>query len=149
VADPIDILVIEDDDVSRTLLQRLLTRRFFCKVHEARNGREGLDMIRGLKPDLVLLDVMLPELDGIGVLQATRSDPVFASLPVMIVSSDNDKDAVTKMANLGINDYLLKPFKADLVTKRVGKILTDVHKSRQPGCVEQPRHSRKTQGKAS
>jgi CheY-like chemotaxis protein len=148
VADPIDILVIEDDDVSRTLLQRLLTRRFFCKVHEARNGREGLDMIRGLKPDLVLLDVMLPELDGIGVLEAMRSDPVFASLPVMIVSSDNDRVAVTKMVELGIQDYLLKPFKADLVTKRVGKILTAVHKSRMEGHGPQPRNSRTEQQKA-
>jgi CheY-like chemotaxis protein len=148
VADPIDILVIEDDDVSRTLLQRLLTRRFFCKVHEARNGREGLDMIRGLKPDLVLLDVMLPELDGIGVLEAMRSDPVFASLPVMIVSSDNDRVAVTKMVELGIQDYLLKPFKADLVTKRVGKILTAVHKSRMESHGPQPRDSRTEQQKA-
>jgi two-component system cell cycle response regulator len=148
VADPIHILVIEDDDVSRTLLQRLLTRRFPCRVHEARNGREGLDMIRCLKPDLVLLDMMLPELDGVGVLEATRSDPVFASLPVMIVSSDNDRDAVTKMANLGINDYLLKPFKADLVTKRVGKILTAVHKSRMESHDPQPRKSRTAKGKA-
>lgn len=148
MADPIDILVIEDDDVSRTLLQRLLTRRFFCKVHEARNGREGLDMIRGLKPDLVLLDVMLPELDGIGVLEAMRSDPVFASLPVMIVSSDNDRVAVTKMVELGIQDYLLKPFKADLVTKRVGKILTAVHKSRMESHGPQPQNSRTEQQKA-
>lgn len=149
MADQTHILVIEDDEVSRTLLLRLLTRRFSCKVHEARNGREGLNMIRGLKPDLVLLDVMLPELDGIGVLEAMRSDPVFASLPVMIVSSDNDRVAVTKMAGLGIQDYLLKPFKADLVTKRVGKILAGVHKSVQKSHVQQPRNSRTTQGKAS
>lgn len=148
MAEQTHILVIEDDDVSRTLLQRLLTRRFFCTVHEARNGREGLDMIRGLKPDLVLLDVMLPELDGMGVLEAMRSDPVFASLPVMIVSSDNDKVAVTKMVGLGIQDYLLKPFKADLVTKRVGKILTSVHKSRMESHGPQPRNSRTEQQKA-
>lgn len=148
MADQIHILVIEDDDVSRTLLQRLLTRRFPCKVHEARNGREGLNMIRGLKPDLVLLDVMLPELDGMGVLEAMRSDPVFASLPVMIVSSDNDRNAVTKMAKLGINDYLLKPFKADMVTKRVGKILAGVRKPGTESHTHQPRKSRTAQEKA-
>ena len=105
-------------------------------------------MIRGLKPDLVLLDVMLPELDGIGVLEALRSDPVFASLPVVIVSSDNDRDAVTKMAKLGIQDYLLKPFKADLVTKRVGKILTAVRKPGTESHAHQPRKSRTAQEKA-
>jgi len=149
VAEQIHILVIEDDDVSRTLLHRLLTRRFSCKVHEARNGREGLNMIRGLKPDLVLLDVMLPELDGMGVLQAIRSDPAVARLPVVIVSSAGDREAVTKMAGLGIQDYLLKPFKADLVTKRVGKILAGVHKSVQKSHVQQPWNSGTTQGKAS
>lgn len=149
MAEQIHILVIEDDDVSRTLLHRLLTRRFSCKVHEAQNGREGLNVIRGLRPDLVLLDVMLPELDGMGVLQEMRSDPVLASLPVVIISSAAEREAVTKMVGLGIRDYLLKPFKADLVTRRIGKILTEMHKSRQPGRVEQPRHSRKTQGKAS
>jgi len=148
VADPIDILVIEDDDVSRTLLQRLLTRRFPCKVHEARNGREGLNMIRDLKPDLVLLDVMLPELDGVGVLEAMRSDPVFASLPVMIVSSDNDRVAVTKMVELGIQDYLLKPFKADMVTKRVGRMLAAVRKPGMESHGLQPRKSRTAQKKA-
>ena len=105
-------------------------------------------MIRGLKPDLVLLDVILPELDGIGVLEALRSDPVFASLPVVIVSSDNDRDAVTKMAKLGIQDYLLKPFKADLVTKRVGKILTAVRKPGTESHAHQPRKSRTAQEKA-
>ena len=149
MAEQIHILVIEDDDVSRTLLHRLLTRRFSCKVHEARNGREGLNVIRGLRPDLVLLDVMLPELDGMGVLQAIRSDPAVARLPVVIVSSAGDREAVTKMAGLGIRDYLLKPFKADLVTKRIGKILTEVYKSRQAGSARQPRRSGKTQGKAS
>jgi DNA-binding response OmpR family regulator len=149
VAEQIHILVIEDDDVSRTLLHRLLTRRFSCKVLEARNGQEGLNVIRGFRPDLVLLDVMLPELDGMGVLQAMRSVPECASLPVVIISSAADREAVTKMIGLGIQDYLLKPFKADLVTKRIGKILTEVHKSRQAGRVGQPRHSRKTPGKAS
>jgi DNA-binding response OmpR family regulator len=149
VADQIHVLVIEDDDVSRTLLQRLLTRRFLCKVHEAQNGREGLDMIRGLKPDLVLLDVMLPELDGMGVLEAMRSDPSVASVPVVIVSSAGDRDAVTRMVGLGIQDYLLKPFKADLVIKRVGKILTGVHKSRLGGGGSPQRKPRTVQGEAS
>ena len=148
MADQAQILVIEDDDVSRTLLQRLLTRRFPCTVHEARNGREGLNMIRGLKPDLVLLDVMLPELDGFGVLEAMRSDPVFASLPVIIVSAAGDRDAVTKLAQLGINDYLLKPFKADLVTKRVGTMLAAARKPGTESRGPQPRKSRKAQEKA-
>ena len=149
MAEQIHILVIEDDDVSRTLLHRLLTRRFSCKVHEARNGREGLDVIRGLRPDLVLLDVMLPELDGMSVLQAMRSDPEFASLPVVIISSAADREAVMKLAGLGIRDYVLKPFKADLVTRRIGRILTEAYTFRKTGSAGQPRHSRKTQGKAS
>jgi DNA-binding response OmpR family regulator len=106
-------------------------------------------MIHDLKPDLVLLDVMLPELDGVALLQAMRSDPGLASLHVVIISSAGDREAVMKMVGLGIQDYLLKPFKADLVTKRVGRILTAVYRSRQQGRVEQPLHSRMTEGKAS
>jgi response regulator of citrate/malate metabolism len=78
-----------------------------------------------------------------------RSDPEFASLPVVIISSAADQEAVMKMVGLGIRDYLLKPFKADMVTRRIGGILTEVYKFRKAGSAGQPRHSRKTQGKAS
>jgi CheY-like chemotaxis protein len=148
MAEPVQILVIEDDDVARTLLQRLLTRRFLCKVHEARNGREGLDKVRSLRPDLVLLDVMMPELDGIGVLEAIRSDPVFAALPVVIVSSDGGGDKVVKMVQLGISGFLLKPIKSELITERIGKLVTEVRKSRLESHARQPGKVRMKQGKA-
>jgi len=99
------VLVIDDDPAARQLVVRMLNKDGF-RVLEARNGREGLRLARVERPDVITLDVLMPELDGWGVLSALKSDPVLASIPVVMLT-------ITDQRNLGFSlgaaEYLTKP----------------------------------------
>ena len=83
---------------------------------EAENGRKGVELARREKPDLILCDVMMPELDGYGVLQALQQDAVLALIPFVFLTAKGDKDNLRSGMNLGADDYLTKPVaNADLV----------------------------------
>jgi len=83
---------------------------------EAENGRKGVELARQERPDLILCDVMMPELDGYGVLQALQQDVGLASIPFVFLTAKGDKDDLRSGMNLGADDYLTKPVaNADLV----------------------------------
>lgn len=102
------ILVIEDQPQMRKNLTTILEMENF-QVISAENGRRGVEMAKAEAPDLVLCDVMMPELDGFAVLRALRESPSTATLPLIFLTAKGDKlDQRTGM-NLGANDYLTKP----------------------------------------
>src|SRR5262249_9141265 len=102
------ILLIEDHAHMRENLQIMLEMEGFDVIWAA-DGRRGLELARGAAPDLILCDVMMPELDGYGVLQALRSDPATATIPLIFLTAKGEKlDQRTGM-NLGADDYLVKP----------------------------------------
>jgi ammonium transporter len=109
------VLVIDDDPVARELLVRGLTREGF-QVRTATNGREGLELAREVQPDIITLDVLMPEMDGWDVLLALKADPVLADTPVVMVSMINDKNYGF---TLGATDYLTKP----IDRKQLGTVL--------------------------
>lgn len=117
------ILIVDDDESVRLFLQRLLIKKFQCEVLEARDGLEGLSLIQSEMPDLVLLDVRMPVMDGLEVLEALRSDCAFASMPVIVMSVVSDKAEVTGLISIGISDYILKPLWSETVYKRVQETL--------------------------
>ena len=99
------VLVIDDEASQRELLTRFLTRQHFA-VRAASDGRSGLELARSLKPRVILLDVMMPDLDGWAVLKALKADPVTVDIPVVIVSFV----AEAKLgASLGAADSIVKP----------------------------------------
>lgn len=101
------ILIIEDDKFLRELLtQKLLKKNF--KVLEALDGEEGIKNIKKEKPDLVLLNLILPGIDGFEVLSKMREDPVLSTIPVIILSNLGQKEEVEKGFKLGAVDYLIK-----------------------------------------
>jgi DNA-binding NarL/FixJ family response regulator len=109
------ILVIEDEPEMRRNITALL-RYYDYDPIAAENGRQGLEMARREKPDLILCDVMLPELDGHGVLQAMQSDAKLAQTPFIFLTARGEKEDVRSGMNLGADDYLTKPVaNADLV----------------------------------
>ena len=109
------ILVIEDEPEMRRNITALL-RYYDYEPIAAENGREGLEMARREKPDLILCDVMLPELDGHGVLQAMQSDANLARTPFIFLTARGEKEDIRSGMNLGADDYLTKPVaNADLV----------------------------------
>ena len=101
------ILVIEDDKFLRELISRKLTGEGF-DVLEAVDGEEGIKKIKEGKPDLVLLDLILPSIDGFEILTRVRDDPEVSSIPVIILSNLGQREEVEKGLKLGAIDYLIK-----------------------------------------
>jgi DNA-binding NarL/FixJ family response regulator len=109
------ILVIEDESEMRRNITTLL-RYYDYQPIPAENGRQGLVAARQENPDLILCDVMMPELDGYGVLQALQNDPLLARIPFIFLTAKGEKDDLRSGMNLGADDYLTKPVaNADLV----------------------------------
>ncbi len=109
------ILVIEDEAEMRRNLATVLRLEQYQPV-TAENGRRGVELARAENPDLILCDVMMPELDGYGVLQKLREDPRLALIPFIFLTAKGEKDDLRSGMNLGADDYLTKPVaKAELL----------------------------------
>jgi DNA-binding NarL/FixJ family response regulator len=109
------ILVIEDEPEMRRNITTLLRYHDYMPI-AAENGRQGVDMVRRQMPDLILCDVMMPELDGHGVLQALQADAALAQIPFIFLTAKGEKDDLRSGMNLGADDYLTKPVaNADLI----------------------------------
>ncbi len=101
------ILIVEDDTFLRNLISQKLQKENF-QVVEAIDGEEGFKKIKEEKPDLVLLDLILPEMDGFEVLRKMKEDPLLSSIPVIILSNLGQREDVERGMNLGAVDYLIK-----------------------------------------
>jgi DNA-binding NarL/FixJ family response regulator len=102
------ILVIEDEPEMRRNIVTLLHFHGYAPI-PAVNGRSGIEIARREKPDLILCDVMMPELDGYGVLHALQADALLAAIPFIFLTAKGEKDDLRSGMNLGADDYLTKP----------------------------------------
>jgi sigma-B regulation protein RsbU (phosphoserine phosphatase) len=116
------LLVVDDVEMNRDLLSRRLKQQGH-EVATAENGRQALEMIRADAFDLVLLDIMMPEMDGYQVLAEMMGDPVLKHVPVIMISAVTEMDSVVKCIEMGATDYLPKPFNPVLLKARVGATL--------------------------
>ena len=116
------VLVVDDEDHLRRLLCDLLEREGYMTV-EARDGAEALMRVDRHAPDVVLLDLNLPGLDGYGVLAQLRSRPDTRSLPVVVLTAKGDEDNEVRVLQAGADDFLTKPFRARALYARLDKIL--------------------------
>jgi len=109
------ILIIEDEPEMRRNLATILRLEKYQPI-TAENGRVGLELARKEKPDLILCDVMMPQLDGYGVLQGLREDVELAAIPFIFLTAKGEKEDLRSGMTLGADDYLAKPAaKADLL----------------------------------
>jgi diguanylate cyclase (GGDEF)-like protein/PAS domain S-box-containing protein len=115
----LSILIVDDDELNRYTLARRLTRDGFANLGMAANGIEALAALRQDKFDLILLDIMMPELDGFGVLEAMKADKALAGIPVIVISANDDNAKFVRAIELGAMDYLAKPFDPVLLKARV------------------------------
>ena len=113
-----DILVIEDEPQIRFNLQLMLSGEGH-HVRTAANGAMGLEELRRQRPDLVLCDVMMPVLDGFGVLEKVRADPKTSDLPFLFLTALDDRASMRRGMNLGADDYINKPFTRDELIESV------------------------------
>ncbi|HYC23708.1 MAG TPA: response regulator [Candidatus Bathyarchaeia archaeon] len=116
------VLTVDDSKVVRSMVARSL-QAYACRVIEAQNGKEGVEAAQQNKPDLILLDVTMPVMDGRQALVALRSDPGCKGIPVIMLTAESGKDLVVEVAKLGITGYIVKPFKQDTFDKEVSKVL--------------------------
>jgi DNA-binding response OmpR family regulator len=130
---PPRILVADDDPDTRTLLRRAAEAKGFV-VEVARDGAEALEKARAAPPDLVLLDVMMPELDGRDVCRALRADPTTREVPILIVSARGDETDRRVGLELGADDYLAKPIALDQLMRKIEYLVWKrTHGGRAPG----------------
>ena len=118
------ILVIEDEELLRANTVQILELEDFCTI-EANNGRVGVQLAQEHLPDLILCDVMMPELDGYCVLNALRQNPATAAIPFIFTTAKASKTDLRQGMDLGADDYLTKPFTAD---ELLGAIATRLKK---------------------
>jgi len=116
------ILLIEDEENVRENILELLEAAGF-EVIEAKNGYIGIDLAKAREPDLILCDVMMPEIDGFGVLTALRQDSVMASIPFIFLTAKATKTDFRQGMEMGADDYITKPFtRAELLGAIVSRL---------------------------
>jgi DNA-binding response OmpR family regulator len=117
-AQPARLLVVDDDPINLRLLASYLQREGH-EVATANDGAEGWELVRREPFDVVLLDVLMPELDGYEVLARIRDDDDLSKLPVIMISSVEETDSIVRCIELGADDYLPKPFSPPLLRARI------------------------------
>ena len=116
------VLVVEDNDANRVMLCRRLNKQGFATT-EARDGREALARIYDHRYDLVLLDIMMPEVDGYTVLRELKADPELQAIPVIMISAVDEMTSVVRCIEMGAEDYLPKPYDPVLLQARINACL--------------------------
>lgn len=116
------LLVVDDSHLNRVRLSYSLNQQGYS-VAQAEDGRQALAMLRQQPYDLVLLDIMMPEMDGAEMLRRMKADPALRNLPVIVVSARDDLACVVQCIELGAEDYLTKPFDPVLLRARISASL--------------------------
>lgn len=103
-----NVLAVDDIPLNLLLVQKMLAR-FNFSLRTAANGQQALDAVAAQKPDLILLDLMMPGIDGFEVIRRLREDPETADIQIVILSALNSNEDVVKGFNAGANDFIMKP----------------------------------------
>lgn len=117
------VLVVDDNEINRDLLARRL-ERMGHEVVTAEDGRIALDQLANHTIDIILLDIMMPELNGFELLPILKEDPKLKNIPVIVISADDDIESIVKGIELGAEDYLPKPFNLPLLKARINASLS-------------------------
>jgi len=116
------ILTVDDSKTVRIIVKKAF-KSYDCEILEAGNGVEGLALAAKENPDLILLDVTMPVMDGIEMLTKVKADPALKAIPVMMLTAEGGRDNVLKIAKIGVRDYIVKPFKEDVLIEKAGRII--------------------------
>lgn len=117
-----NVLIVEDDEFNRDLLQRRVNQGGF-KTCCAKNGQEALEVLENEKFDLMLLDLMMPGIDGIEVLKQVKANQKYTDIPVIMVSALDDSKSIATCLRYGAIDYITKPYNTALLRARIEAVL--------------------------
>ena len=124
------ILVIDDDPDVMDLVQTALSSAGY-EVHAAYDGKQGVEKIKKQRPDLLIMDLTMPIMDGWAVLIALKKDPNYTAIPVMIITSSKEIQNIEKAKKLGVQSYLVKPFDPQKMIK-IARHLLDPSETAEP-----------------
>lgn len=115
------ILVVDDNGLNLRVAEKMLEKQF--KVASVSSGMEVLEFVKNTIPDLILLDIHMPEMDGFEVLERLQGDPEYKDIPVVFLTANEEREVEVKGFELGAQDFIKKPFSADIMIRRVDRIL--------------------------
>ncbi len=120
-----EILIIEDHDSLRLIMGRVLSKKYL--VHTQKDGLDGIAWLRkGNMPDLILLDMSMPRINGVEFLSNIRSSGFYADIPVLAVSAEDDTSLVEQCRELGIIDFIKKPFNPNKLDEKINHIFQTI-----------------------
>jgi DNA-binding response OmpR family regulator len=125
VTKKIKILLADDEENFRRLLKGILESKFNFEILEASNGKMALEKAIAEKPFLVILDIMMPEMDGVQFLHEIRNNQELKNLPVIVCTAINERNKVVDLFNQGIVDYIIKPIKPILFVNKIKSYLAE------------------------
>ena len=121
------ILTVDDSKTIRMIVKKAF-RPYDCEMFEGENGIQGLAVASKENPDLIVLDITMPVMSGIEMLEKLKSEPSLKDIPVIMLTAESGQDNVMQIVKMGVKDYMVKPFKGEQLIERVDKILELEHK---------------------
>lgn len=131
----ISVLIVDDNDMTRETLRVILRHEVYNVVGEALDGDSALEMATRLKPDIILLDVVMPKVSGIEALRSIRM--VMPDVMILMVTANKDQDTVSEAVKSGISGYIIKPFNAKKVLDTIQSVATKVRAARVQAAANQ------------
>lgn len=116
------ILIVDDHATMRKIVKNLLKQINFTKVEEADDGTTALEKLKKEDFDFVITDYNMPQMNGMALLKAIREDEKLKKLPVLMITAEASKENILHAAHLGVNDYVVKPFNAEILQAKIDKI---------------------------
>jgi two-component system chemotaxis response regulator CheY len=105
-----DVLIVDDSKTMRLLISFALAKYWGCQIREASNGVEALAMLAESLPDLMVVDINMPEMNGLELIKTVRQDPFKANLPIIVITTEGSDEDIRKGMQAGATEYLVKPF---------------------------------------
>lgn len=119
-----NILVVEDYKLTRMMIKKMLEKGTDWKIQEAQDGQKALEILNTKSPDLIILDIMMPNMNGFEFLKKVKSEPKINKIPILILTGLNSAEDETKGLQTGADDYLIKPIKMDTLISRCNQLLS-------------------------
>ena len=119
---PYKILTVDDSKTIRMIVKKAFSQ-YNCDLYEAENGVEGLALANKEMPDLIILDITMPVMTGIEMLEKLKAEKELKDIPVIMLTAESGKENVMKIVKMGVKDYIVKPFKGEQLVDRAKGVL--------------------------
>jgi len=116
------ILVVDDFSTMRRILRNILKQLGFTNIEEAEDGSVAFEKLKEGSFDFVISDWNMPNMTGLDLLKAIRSHDMLKEIPVLLVTAEAEKENIVQAAQAGVNDYIVKPFNAEVLEKKINRI---------------------------